>query len=146
LRILGDGESRAEVEEAALRDSSISFEGWVGEDVVFDLMRGAEAVLVPSKWYEGGGPLVTLRSLAVGTPVVISDLANISDLVKRDESGVAFRPGDAADFARVLSDVAADRVGWAARRQKARASYEKRYSPTVDIERLERIYSEVSNG
>ena len=30
-------------------------------------MRDAEAVLVPSEWYEGL-PLVMLRSLAVGTP------------------------------------------------------------------------------
>ncbi len=142
LRIVGDGPQRGLVEERARQDPSLSFEGWIDEADVFELMGRARAVLVPSEWYEGGGPLVTLRSLAVGTPVVISDLENISAWVREDDSGVAFEPGSADALAAVLSSVAADPGGWDDRRARARASYEKRYSPTVDLPRIERIYAD----
>lgn len=142
LRIAGDGPLRGVVEEAARADPSISYEGWVPEIEIFDLMGRARAVLVPSEWYEGGGPLVTLRSLAVGTPVVISDLENISQYVREDGTGVAFEPGNAQSLAGVLTQVAADPAGWRARRTLARRSYETRYSPEVDLPRLEAIYAD----
>lgn len=143
LRIAGDGPLRGLVEERSRRDPSLRFEGWIGEDDVFELMRGAEAVLVPSEWYEGGGPLTTLRSLAVGTPVIISDLENIGAYVRADDAGVLFRTGDADDLATVLAEVAAEPAEWAARRQRARRSYDKRYSPEVDLRRLEAVYADV---
>jgi len=143
LRIAGDGELRGLVEERSRRDTSLSFEGWVDEKAVFDLMAGAEAVLVPSEWYEGGGPLVTLRSLAVGTPVIISDLKNISAYVLEDDAGAAFPAGDVDKLAELLTEVAAHPASWRARRANARASYETRYSPAVDIARLEAIYADV---
>ena len=62
----------------------MSFVGWVSEDEVTDLMRAAEAVLVPSEWYEGL-PLVILRSLSVGTPVITSDLENFPEDVVADQ-------------------------------------------------------------
>jgi len=110
---------------------------------VFDLMGRAQAVLVPSEWFEGGTPLVALRSLAAGTPVVVSDLENISAAVLEDDAGVAFPVGDVDGLSRTLTQVAADASGWRNRRARARASYEKRYSPSVNLPRLERIYGDV---
>ena len=110
---------------------------------MFDLMGRAQAVLVPSEWFEGGTPLVALRSLAAGTPVVVSDLENISAAVLEDDAGVAFPVGDVDGLSRTLTQVAADASGWRNRRAGARASYEKRYSPWVNLPRLERIYGDV---
>ncbi|WP_344341386.1 glycosyltransferase, partial [Streptomyces rhizosphaericus] len=73
LVIAGDGDLRPLVEERAASDSSIEFVGWVSQDKVVELMGAAEVVVVPSQWYEGA-PLVILRSLGVGTPVLVSDL------------------------------------------------------------------------
>lgn len=146
LRIAGDGPLRRQVEDLARADRSVSYHGWVDEEEVFDLMRGAEAVIVPSEWYEGGGPLTTLRSLAVGTPVVISDLENIGDYVLADDSGVTFPTGDPDALASVLTGLAADPGAWHRHRTAARASYEKRYSPQVDLPRLEAVYTGVVDG
>jgi glycosyltransferase involved in cell wall biosynthesis len=112
------------------------------EAAVFDLMAGAEAVLVPSEWYEGL-PLVILRSLAVGTPVIVSNLDNISVELLEDGAGASFKVADASSLSHVLSDVASSPQLWAARRVEARASYEARYSPAVDLHRLETVYDEV---
>jgi len=142
LRIAGDGESRGLVEERAAADPSIRFDGWIDEAAVYDQMGRADAVLVPSEWYEGG-PLTAMRSLAVGTPVIASDLENICSAVLADDAGVAFRVGDADSLAAAIEGVIKDPDGWRARRAAARASYDQRYSPAVDLPRLERVYRDV---
>jgi glycosyltransferase involved in cell wall biosynthesis len=143
LVIAGDGELRPLVEERAAADPSIEFLGWLGETEVTDRMRDAEVVLVPSQWYEGL-PLVILRSLAVGTPLLVSDLENFAEDVIGDGTGWSFAMGDSDDLARHLTVLAAEPDRSAALRGPARASYEKRYSPGVDLVRLETIYRQIS--
>lgn len=145
LVIAGDGELRPLVEERAARDPSISYLGWLDEDAVTTRMRDAEVVVVPSQWYEGL-PLVILRSLAVGTPLVVSDLENFSEDVVGDGVGWSFRTGDAAALAEQLTAVAADLDRASALRDRARQSYLTRYSPDVDLRRLERVYHEVAGS
>ncbi len=142
LIIAGDGELRPEVEALVADCSDVSFVGWVPEDEVTDLMRAAEAVLVPSEWYEGL-PLVILRSLSVGTPVITSDLENFAEDVVADRVGETFPVGDATALRDVLRRVIDDPAQLRDMRERARASYERRYSPTVDVQRLEEVYAEL---
>jgi glycosyltransferase involved in cell wall biosynthesis len=143
LVIAGDGPLRPLVEQHAKADPSIKFLGWVGEAEVLELMAGAEAVLVPSEWYEGF-PLVISRSLSVGTPVVVSDLENLSADVRADDVGWSFPVKDTAGLARTLTALVADRQTTLALRPRARASYERRFSPTVNLARLEDVYRSVT--
>ena len=86
--------------------------GWVGGDQRLGLLRGASAVAYPSR-YEGFG-LVPLEALAVGTPVVASDIAVHRETV--GDGAVLVPVGDvdalAAALQRVLNepDLAADLV------------------------------------
>lgn len=145
LVVAGDGELRPLVESAAAMDPSIEYVGWLEEEQVTSRMRDAEVVLVPSQWYEGL-PLVILRSLAVGTPLLVSDLENFSRDVLADDAGWAFRTGDPESLAKHLAMLAADPTMAAAMRDAARASYEARYSPTTNLARLERVYAEVAGA
>ncbi len=145
LWVAGDGPLRGLVEERGRADASISYLGWVDEGEVFELMGGAEAVLVPSEWYEGL-PLVILRSLAVGTPVMVSDLENISAEVLADDAGDAFAVGDPQALARLIGGLADAPEVWSARRTNARGSYEVRYSPGADLGKLEAVYADVRAG
>jgi glycosyltransferase involved in cell wall biosynthesis len=145
LVIAGDGPLRSVVEERVREDPSVEYVGWVGESEVLELMAGAEAVLVPSEWYEGL-PLVILRSLAVGTPVVVSDLDNVSEDVVADDVGWAFRVRDAGSLAAALTTLVADPTLARSRRAAARKSYETRYSPPVDLRRLEQVYQSVASS
>ena len=145
LVVAGDGELRALVEHAAAEDPTIEYVGWLGEAEVTDKMRDAEVVLVPSQWYEGL-PLVILRSLAVGTPLLVSDLENFSQDVVADGTGWTFTVGDAASLADQLTMLAADPGRAASLRTAARSSYLERYSPEVDLARLERVYASVTRG
>lgn len=143
LVIAGDGELRPVVEAAAAQDSSIEFLGWVDEDTVTSRMRDAEAVLVPSEWYEGQ-PLVMLRSLAVGTPLLTSDLENICEDVMAVGCGWTFETGNARSLAARLTDLVQRPELAADLRTHCRDTYVDTYSPAADLVRLERTYDEVS--
>lgn len=145
LVIAGDGPLRPLVEQRAAADDSISFVGWVEEQEVIDLMGSAEVTVVPSQWYEGA-PLVILRSLGVGTPVLVSDLENLSTEVLQDGVGWAFATGDVTALAAGLSRLVTNPATARGLRQRARESYDARYSPEVDLVRLERLYDEVTSG
>lgn len=139
LVIAGDGELRNLVRAAAAGDERIEWRGWLDEPSVTRLMSGALATVVPSEWYEGL-PLVILRSLSVGTPVLASDLENISKELLEDGAGWAFRTGLPADLARAMDAMASQPETLSGMRQRARASFDARYSPAVDTLRLEALY------
>ena len=142
LVIAGDGELRADVERAAAGDPSIEFIGWVDEETVTRRMRDAEIVLVPSEWYEGQ-PLVMLRSLAVGTPLLTSDLENLSEDLLAAGVGWTFRTGDAGDLSERLAALLAQPNLAADLRERCRATYLEQYSPAADLLRLEATYADV---
>jgi glycosyltransferase involved in cell wall biosynthesis len=142
LVIVGDGELRDLVEAAQSADDRIEFRGWVDEGTVTDLMSRAVATLVPSEWYEGL-PLVILRSLSVGTPVLVSDLENISTELLQDGAGRSFHVGEAVDLARAIEAMWADPDTTDGMRLRARQSFEERYSPSVDVRRLESLYRQL---
>ena len=142
LVIAGDGELRPVVEEAAARDSSIEFLGWVDEHTVTSRMRDAEVVVVPSEWYEGQ-PLVMLRSLAVGTPLLTSDLENLCEDVISAGCGWTFETGNAVSLGTRPAELVRHPELATDLRERCRGTYLDTYSPAVDLVRLERTYEEV---
>ena len=60
-----------------------------------------------------------------------------------DRVGETFPVGDATALRDVLRRVIDDPAQLRDMRERARASYERRYSPTVDVQRLEEVYAEV---
>jgi len=142
LRIAGDGPLASLVRDRANRDERIEYLGWLDEAAVTRLMAGAEVVVVPSEWYEGF-PLVILRSLSVGTPVVVSNLENLSAEVLEDRTGWTFTVGDAGSLGRTLDRVMRDLPGTRSVRARARQSYLRRYSPTANRDKLEAVYRDV---
>jgi len=65
---------------------------------LLEALRPLHAVVVPSLWYENS-PNVILESFAHGLPVLASNLGGMAELVRHEESGLLFQPGDAMDLA-----------------------------------------------
>lgn len=85
--------------------------GFIDDDRRWALLRGAAVVAYPSR-YEGFG-LVPLEAMAVGTPVVATEVGAIPEVVGDAAELVA--PGDPAALAAALERVLADEVGRRAR-------------------------------
>ena len=106
--IVGDGPL---MEELKTRYPEAKFLGWQNPQQVMALMRAARALVFPSVWYEGQ-PLTVYESLAMGTPVIVSDVCAGREAINDGRNGLWFKSADAADLARALNrlkdDAAAD--------------------------------------
>jgi glycosyltransferase involved in cell wall biosynthesis len=79
----------------------IRFEGQVENRHIPAILANLDVLVVPSLWYENA-PLTILEAHAAGVPVVASDLGGMAELVRHEEDGLRFRPGDDRDLARQI--------------------------------------------
>jgi glycosyltransferase involved in cell wall biosynthesis len=142
LVIAGDGPLRrrleAEVERTGLR--SVRFTGRLTRDEVYELMKNAAFLVVPSIWHEPFG-LIVAEAFACGTPVLGASVGAIQEMLDDQVTGLHFAPGD--------PDALAKKVAWAwehpselARMGKAgRRVYEDRYTAKANHNLLMSIYA-----
>lgn len=141
LVVAGEGPLRPLVETAAAEDPSVELLGWQPAEALAELQATATATLVTSEWYEAGPPLVLLEALAAGTPVVASDLENISSTVTECGAGETFRTGDAASLSAVLTRVLSDPDRLARQGAAARSLYLRDHTPAASLAALETAYA-----
>lgn len=143
LRLAGDGPLRPLVEEAAANNPGIEYVGWLDDADLNDFVAGAELLVMPSEWYEAGEPLVLIRALALGRPVVSCDLENICATVRETESGLIFRTGDASSLSETVLDGLEKLDDLRKMGTRGRAVYERTFTPERNRESLEQIYQSV---
>jgi glycosyltransferase involved in cell wall biosynthesis len=85
----------------------VEFRGWLGSDRVFAAMREATVLAHPSIALDAM-PTVLKEAIAVGTPVVASDLAGIPEILDRGRCGILVPPGDVAALAEGIGRLLAD--------------------------------------
>ena len=137
LLVAGDGPEREGLEPRANR--ATTFLGSVDPSGVSDLLRGARALVVPSRWYEGQ-PRVILEAFAAGVPVLASRIGGLPELVEHDVNGYLVEPDDGGGWAEALERMADDetslRLGAGAYR-----TWERRFTPEIAIRELEDAFS-----
>lgn len=97
-------------------------------DDVPDLLCGADAFVLPSRWEGLGG--VLLEAMALETPIVASDLPAVREIVEDGVSGSLVDAGDAGRLGGAIVEVLDDRPAAGARAGRARSVFLERY--TVD--------------
>lgn len=139
LVIVGEGSERDRLEKLA--SDGVSLVGRLPVEEVRARLRGARALVFPSRWYEGQS-LVLLEALEAGLPVLGSDLGSTGEIVRSLDPAWAQTPGDvaawSAGLARLEDEVEVDRIGALARRR-----YLERFTPGLALEALEAVYREV---
>ncbi|MEX1023447.1 MAG: glycosyltransferase [Planctomycetota bacterium] len=99
--------------EARARAVGATLAGGLARDEVPAVLARTDLLVVPSTWYENS-PLTIHEAGAAGVALAVSDLGGMAELVTPGVNGWRFRPGDAADLARVLRDAVGDRAALAA--------------------------------
>ncbi|MGA2550123.1 MAG: glycosyltransferase family 4 protein [Burkholderiaceae bacterium] len=106
LRIFGPTDDRPAYVQS-LRDLAsglpVQFLGTFSPGETKAIMDTLDLLVIPSRWYENS-PLVLLNALATHTPVVVSDVAGMTEFLEPDRNGVTFARSDA------------DSLEWALRR------------------------------
>lgn len=93
--------------EARARALGVRLGGALGRDEVSRTLAASDLLVVPSTWFENR-PLIVLEALAARTPLLVSDLGGLAELVVAGESGWTFPVGDATALAGHLRRVLAD--------------------------------------
>lgn len=139
LEIVGDGELASEVASAVEKCPRIRWQGRLGKSEMFERMRNAAAVVVPSLWYEPFG-LVVIEAFAMGVPVIASKIGSLADLVKHGHTGLHFEPGDPLDLAAQLRWLDCHPAIFHAMRSQARREFERSYTGDRNYSLLMNIY------
>lgn len=139
VKIVGDGEAKAELEQlTSHRELSdrIQFLGKVAPQAARDIQARCALVCIPRKPFkvcEIVPPIKLVEALAMGKPVIVPDLPVFRDELGENPAGWFFRAADAADLARVIETALADRAGLAALGARAReyAAKQRRWQDFV---------------
>jgi glycosyltransferase involved in cell wall biosynthesis len=142
LKIVGDGPSAPEVQEAQKRIPGVEWLGRKAPEEVYALMGEASFLVFPSEWYEGF-PKVLAEAFAKGLPVLASALGSQGSIVDHARTGLHFRPGDPEDLAAKVEWLLAHPNELARMRKEARAEYEAKYTAEQNYAQLMAIYHEV---
>jgi len=87
--------------QMARRDPRLRLAGVYDRTEVSRVLQGLDVVVVPSVWYENS-PNTILEAFAHRTPVIVSDLGGMAELVEDGVNGLRFVPGDAASLSAKL--------------------------------------------
>lgn len=115
--------------------------GWVDGTRKRKLLTSSTIFVLPS--FAEGLPMSVLESMAVGLPVIATNVGGVPDVLKHRSEGIIVTPGDVNDLAESIrllindSDMRQDM----ARRAKER--YMNEFRADVTLPRLEAIYNEL---
>jgi glycosyltransferase involved in cell wall biosynthesis len=138
VRVAGQGPLSPLVENAG-GTGDLEALGRLEKNAVFDQLRGAVAMVLPSVWFEGL-PVSVLEAYATGTPVIASRIGSLAEVIGDGVTGLLAEPGDAIDLA--------DRLHWASDHpdemrkmgSNARLEYEAKYRGGMHLAALLATY------
>jgi glycosyltransferase involved in cell wall biosynthesis len=141
LDIFGSGAPGC-VENLRRRASAgVSYRGTFPSAEMAAVLADLDVLVIPSRWHENS-PLVLLAALASGTPVVVADVAGMSEFVEPGRNGLTFARGSVDDLARALQELVSKPQ--AARAMSAQTRYDR--STRVMTEDLVQLYQSVLSG
>jgi glycosyltransferase involved in cell wall biosynthesis len=100
LRLAGDGPSRAQLQELATQlgiSHRVQFLGNLTEEEVIRELEACDLFVLPS--FVEGIPVSVMEAMAVGVPVIATNIAGTSELVEDGKTGLLVRPSDSQALA-----------------------------------------------
>jgi glycosyltransferase involved in cell wall biosynthesis len=103
LWIAGDGSSKASLQAAAVAlgiSQNVVFLGQLSETRVTEELIAADLFVLPS--LAEGLPVSAMEAMAVGVPVVATNIAGLGELIENGKSGLLVRPTDPGALASAI--------------------------------------------
>ena len=141
-KIVGSGSELSNLREQARNMNNVEFMGWQTSEQLWDLYRGARAVVVPSLWYEVFG-LVALEAMACGTPVIASDIGGLPEVVQDGVTGRLFPAGDVQALAQCIADLVQHPDQAEQYSQAALDRVKQEHNPNLHYNRIMQAYRDV---
>lgn len=87
----------------------VAFCGRYKEEDLPEILRSIDVVVIPSIWWENS-PLILLRALSHKVPVIVSNLAGLTEIVKDGINGFSFTAGDPNSLAEIIKRISSDQM------------------------------------
>jgi glycosyltransferase involved in cell wall biosynthesis len=139
LTIVGTGPLADAVQAAVAKSPSIRCMPGVPLETVFSQVGEAAFLVLPSQCYENF-PRVIIEAFSKGTPVIVSRLGAMAELVENGRTGLHFEPASPEDLAAKVCRIMADPLKRAEMRQAARKEFELKYTAEINHQALMAIY------
>jgi len=78
----------------------VHFLGYLGEDEVIRELQTADLFILPS--FVEGLPVSAMEAMAIGVPVIATNIAGTSELVQDGKTGLLIRPSDSQALANAV--------------------------------------------
>lgn len=140
LKIAGTGPQEKDLWKLTRRSKNIEFAGFQEKHKMYDLIRKAKAVIVPSLFYENS-PFSIMESMVLGKCIIASHIGGIPELLTDNETGLLFESGNGRELKEKIkfcldNPGKVELIG-----QKAQEKAKKEFSPEKHYQKLIQIYS-----
>ncbi|OGW60010.1 MAG: hypothetical protein A2V83_07850 [Nitrospirae bacterium RBG_16_64_22] len=144
--IVGDGPQgerlRARVEDEGLSEI-VTMTGH--REDIGEMLSAFDLFAFPSTANEGV-PQAVLQAMSAGLPVVASSLPSIAEVVREEETGFLFPPGDASAFSGRIVLLAGDAALRRRMGEAGKARVRERFMESGMLDRLEEVYGRAASG
>ncbi|HDO25103.1 MAG TPA: colanic acid biosynthesis glycosyltransferase WcaL [Nitrospirae bacterium] len=145
--LLGEGPEKDNivkmVKELGL-ENYVKFSGRRPRDELPAVYAESRIFVLPSIITESGDrdgiPNVLAEAMAIGLPVISSNVPNISELIEHDNDGILVKQKDAAALAGAIEELLSNRTKSAELGRNARKKVEKAFDSKKHIQKISRIF------
>lgn len=139
LKVAGTGILLEKLREIA--PPNVHFLGFVSGESLFELIKGASFIVVPSEWEENN-PLTIIEAYACGKPVIGSRIGGIPEIIEEEDTGFVFDAFDPRSMSEVIARAMQVSTSEYERlSQRARNFAEQHFDEQQHYQRLLTIYN-----
>ena len=135
--ILGTGPLAEECQKTVSEKNltHVELRGLVDHDTVLDEIAQSQALILPTRWYEGF-PMTLVEAMSLGTPCIVPDFGNAGSMIAEGKSGYHYHADDPDSCMQVFTKNLSIN-------EQVRAEYEANYSKEANYRILMEIYGKV---
>lgn len=144
LHIIGPDELNGKMNDLVLSlglEKNVFFKGTVSD--IKEALKYADIAVFPS--YKEGLPISLLEKMAVGLPIIVSDIPELTNIISNNENGLVFRKGDSNDLAKKIELLKLNKKLRIKLGEKARETVVMDYSNKNVINKIMNIYNSMYN-
>jgi colanic acid/amylovoran biosynthesis glycosyltransferase len=137
LRLAGDGPDRAALEEMTRKlgiSAQVKFLGYLDETGIRKELDEADAFVLPS--FIEGVPVSAMEAMAIGVPVIATNVGGTSELVQDGVSGILVRPSDPEGICAAVLKLKSDPQLATAMAAEGRRVVERDYDGNTEFAKL----------
>jgi len=143
LIICGDGPQLKELKSlAAELKTNVEFLGYLPNEQVLNYLVKSAFKVFPSRALENQ-PLVILESMALGKPVIASNVGGISELIENEKNGLLFESGNEDELAIKIKELSDDSNKLLRLGLKAKQTIEQEFNKNLHFNKLINIYNQM---